>query len=396
MAVMAQTDTISLENFAKEFQVTQPSLEKAMNEKNFSEMNKIFDKQMNIFNRLSKENQESFTNVKVNILYNYACLYSLQKQKKKALQAFEECVKLGFSDYRHLLEDTDLDNIRNEKKFKEIIQSLKEKNDYVYMLQQAGKYEKVDTAGLPPFVYEPVENAKIQFVKKKFNLDSIAGNGDEISKILNLLHWVHNNIRHDGNNSALAEFDAIDLYNYHKATGKGINCRQLSITLNEMYLALGIKSRFITCLPKSKTDPDCHVINSVYSETLDKWIWIDPTNNAYVKDENGNFLSIAEVRERLIDGRPLVLNEDANWNNEEKQTAEHYLYNYMAKNLYWLQCPARSIFNVESPYRNNGEKYISLKPSGFVLPLETKSGYKDMDNRNIVTSDPDYFWQKPE
>ena len=62
------------------------------------------------------------------------------------------------------------------------------------------------------------------------------------------------------------------------------------------------------------------LINSVYSQQLQKWIWIDPTNNAYVKDENGNLLSIAEVRDRLIHNKPLVLNEDANWNNQKKQT----------------------------------------------------------------------------
>ena len=49
---------------------------------------------------------------------------------------------------------------------------------------------------------------------------------------------------------------------------------------------------------------------------------MDPTFNAYVKDEHGNLLSIAEVRERLITDQPLYLNEDANWNNKSKQTKE--------------------------------------------------------------------------
>ena len=105
-----------------------------------------------------------------------------------------------------------------------------------------------------------------------------------------------------------------------------------------------------------------------------------------MKDENGNLLGIAEVRERLIDGRPLVLNEDANWNNEIKKTKEDYLEKYMAKNLYWLQCPADSKFNVESRYRINKERYISLVPSGF-RPFGSVV--------DVVTTDPEYFWQKP-
>lgn len=54
--------------------------------------------------------------------------------------------------------------------------------------------------------------------------------------------------------------------------------------LNECYLAMGFKSRFITCMPKVMIN-DCHVINAVYSNTLNKWLWMDPTFNAYVTDE---------------------------------------------------------------------------------------------------------------
>ena len=212
------------------------------------------------------------------------------------------------------------------------------------------------------------------------------GTGDELSKIFKLLHFVHDNIAHDGGNYALCEFDAIDIYNYHKATKKGVNCRHLAITLNEMYLAMGIPSRYITCMPKNPEDSDCHVINSVYSSQLEKWIWIDPTNNAYVKDEKGNLLSIAEVRDRLIHNKPLVLNEDANWNNKEKQTKEEYLENYMAKNLYWFSCPLQSQFNPESRFRKTATTFVALLPTGFVKP-NGKEEY--------ISHDPDYFWEKP-
>ena len=149
---------------------------------------------------------------------------------------------------------------------------------------------------------------------------------------------------------------------------------------------MGIPSRYVTCMPKDPRDQDCHVINCVWSSQLEKWIWIDPTFNAYVKDENGVFLSIAEVRERLIDGRPLTLNEDANWNNENKQTKEDYLENYMAKNLYWLSCATEYCFNPESRYRYTGNKYVVLIPIGFEV-----FGHAD-----YITTDAEYFWQAPE
>lgn len=48
-------------------------------------------------------------------------------------------------------------------------------------------------------------------------------------------------------------------------------------------------------------------------------------------DENGIMLSVQEVRERLRDGRPVILNEEANWNNQQKITKEYYLDSYMVR-----------------------------------------------------------------
>ena len=62
-----------------------------------------------------------------------------------------------------------------------------------------------------------------------------------------------------------------------------------------------------------------------------------PTNNGLVMDENGIMLSVQEVRERLRDGSPVILNEEANWNNQQKITKEYYLDSYMAKNLYSIK-----------------------------------------------------------
>lgn len=87
--------------------------------------------------------------------------------------------------------------------------------------------------------------------------------------------------------------------------------------LNECYLAMGFKARYVTAMPKVYTC-DCHVINTVYSNILNKWIWVDPTYNAYLADENGKLLSIEEARERIRTDKTIVVNEDANYNNKKK------------------------------------------------------------------------------
>lgn len=317
--------------------------------------------------------------------YNLACCYSLTHQKKPALKALEQAIQLGYKDYGHMKSDTDLDFIRKDRKFKAMHEQLHQ-FDHLFVLKSAGPYCEENVDSLPQFSYQSADDARLQMVREMFKLDSVAGQGNELSKIINILSFIHNTIRHDGNNYALCEFDAIDFYNYHKATGKGINCRHLAIALNEMYLSMGIPSRYVTCMPKDPDDPDCHVINTVWSSELQKWIWIDPTFNAFVMDEHGVMLGIAEVRERLIEDRPLVLNEDANWNNESKQTKEHYLENYMAKNLYYIECVVESRFNPESRYRYAGSKYVRLLPLGFEI---------EDDEMEKSTHDEGYFWQAP-
>ncbi|MCP4217417.1 MAG: hypothetical protein GY765_22430 [bacterium] len=58
------------------------------------------------------------------VKYNLACLYSLAKKKKKALKYLNEAVADGFKNRDHMEKDTDLDNIRKEKAFKELIASM--------------------------------------------------------------------------------------------------------------------------------------------------------------------------------------------------------------------------------------------------------------------------------
>jgi hypothetical protein len=161
-----------------------------------------------------------------------------------------------------------------------------------------------------------------------------------------------------------------------------LDCGTLANVLNNCYLALGFKSRRVVCLPKDSTDFDCHSINTVYSKTYGKWLWLDPTNDAYVMNEQGELLSIAEVRERLISGLPLIVNPDANWNHKMSVTKEEYLYNYMAKNLYAFQCFVTT----------GGESKSNL-----LLPVE----YKGIIPRTKMynpkcTNNPNVFWSKPE
>ena len=318
------------------------------------------------------------------LYYDQACCYAIVGQKKQALAALGQSVELGYKDYNNMVNDNDLVSLRKDKKYQALQAQVKDRQP-LNVLKKSAPYAKDDAK--VEFRYQPKRSNNLCKVRDYFKLDSVAGQGDELSKIINLLHFAHDNIRHDGSNQAFAELDAIDLYNYYKTTGKGVNCRQLAISLCEMYLSMGIPARYVTCMPADSLDYECHVINTVWSSQLQKWLYIDPTMDAWVMDENGTMLSIAEVRERLINGQPLVLCETANWNHESQQTKEYYLETYMAKNLYYFVCKKLNRFNPESVYRDNDpEGDVRLIPVGFV-------------NNNWkcdTTTDPEVFWAKPE
>lgn len=267
------------------------------------------------------------------------------------------------------------------------------------MLKKAAKYNYSDNRFVPEFSYQAMENPNLMKIRKDLKLDSIAGTGSETSQILNLLHWVHKIIRHDGASYNPAVKNAIDLIKICKTENRGLNCRMMSTILNECYLAMGIKSRYITCMPKETDFDDCHVINMVYSNEFKRWIWIDPTFDAYVMNEKGELLGIQEVRERLINGKTLILNPEANWNNKATQTKEYYLETYMAKNLYRLKTPVYSEYDTETVKDGKEIAYVELLPLDGIeqtpQKAESTNTKTNVKTTNYKTNNPNLFWAKP-
>lgn len=261
--------------------------------------------------------------------------------------------------------------------------------DYKQKLKDAkGYYRGTLPVGMK-FRYMSPNNPDLVRLREKFNLDSVAGAGDEISKIKNLLHWVHNIVPHDGSSDNPEIKNTIAMIELCQKEERGVNCRMMAQMLTEVYLAMGFKARFVTCLPRDYVS-DCHVITTVYSNTLNKWLWVDPTFEAYVMDENGVMLSIAEVRERLRNDQPLQLNEDANWNNRSKQTKEYYLDRYMAKNLYYITCMDYARFNAETVTEGQTYRYIALMPYDEINSQTNSIGWSD-----LRVADDEWFWQTP-
>lgn len=390
ISLMPQSKEYSRREAVDRFNELRSVASSALSEEDYILAEKHIGEGIAFYHSLPSALQDKFEVIQAGNYYMLSRIYSLQQDKEKAIENFTKAVDMGFTNYMYAMRDTAMDNIRSEKRFVALMDKIRPLGDYFYILKQGGEYRtENDTPNRPLFVYEPADSKPLQMVRDYFKLDSIAGNGDEISRIKNMMTWVHNAIPHTGNGWPVSEITAIDIYNYSKANNnKSLNCEAIATVLNECYLSMGFKSRIVSCRPKKENDMESHVINCVYSTTLKKWLWMDATFNAYFTDEDGNLLSIAEVRQHLVDDKPLMLNKDANWNNKIPQTIESYVDNYMARFLYQFSCPLRSVFNSKSDYRDTDEEYMILVPVGH--------NAKDNTGGDYITHDAEYFWQAPD
>lgn len=58
--------------------------------------------------------------------YNLACRYALLKQRDLAIVTLRKAVELGYRDFRYMLEDHDLDSIRKDPRFRQLLREFSE------------------------------------------------------------------------------------------------------------------------------------------------------------------------------------------------------------------------------------------------------------------------------
>ncbi len=278
------------------------------------------------------------------------------------------------------------------------------RSQYIGVLKSYPAYNNADTSKIPNFYYDNSSDSNLIKLRKKYNLGKIAGNGTEISKMINLMHWVHNSLKYDGSSKNPNPRNTFNIIKVCKEKDRGVNCRMLATVLNEVYLAMGFKSRFVTCMPAKVNFQDCHVIDIVYSNTYKKWIYMDPTWDVYFTDNEGNYLSIEGVRERLINNEPLNINKGININfgnfftgliNLVEGINKSSYLDYMSKNLFRFDCSVKSEFDTETG-KDRSYNYIELVPKGYTsnkkIVVDSLKGY---NITTYYTNDSEKFWATP-
>lgn len=255
--------------------------------------------------------------------------------------------------------------------------------DKIELLKNAGKYAP-DSVSYN-FVYQQ-DTAKALQIREYFRLDTIVKPTEVTwNRAIALARFVAKNIPHANQNNYPKKCNAIGLWEYTRTIEPAFNCRLHSILLHELLLSEGIVNRFVTCLPADSLDSDCHVVNQVWLPEIQKWAMLDSDMRAWAEDENGTPLSLAEMRERYINGQEIIyrplLDSENNFN---------YYKMYWAKNLYWFISWEVTGYSREdnNPAFSNHDREIILVPKGF-------SGF-DLSDKSVLTTDESRFWAVPD
>jgi len=75
--------------------------------------NRQYEEGLKIDQKLSKLKPEDPA-----VFYNLACSYSLLKELKASLEALRKAIKLGYDDFSYMRKDPDLENLRQDKRYK--------------------------------------------------------------------------------------------------------------------------------------------------------------------------------------------------------------------------------------------------------------------------------------
>lgn len=241
------------------------------------------------------------------------------------------------------------------------ISSFGQNADYVSVLKQYPTYDTIEYL-IPDFTYQSDKSIEIQTFRNRYKIDSIAGTGDEFDRQIRLLKWVNSSFKHNGNNPLPSKVYADTLALVGQK--EGINCGGLAIILNSVYLSIGYKSRFITCLNNDSTFNDPHSLTIVFSNKYNKWILVDPTYCAFFTDEFDRPLSIEEIRDKLGNRLKIRLNEDFYLNSiSSSANKSNDYYQYITRNMFRFISPIHS----SSAYDLDCLEYVHLIPKGFRL-----------------------------
>lgn len=247
----------------------------------------------------------------------------------------------------------------------------------IEVLRKYSKYDSGEVTG--KYTTQMVLGNKPPKILMKYNYPDYCNRrcADKDDIVFAMLDFVCDNFKHDShvcipNSHSLAGI----IRGYEKKDSK-TNCRGLSLILAEVLRMNRIKARHVTCKPYEEPFSDCHVVVDCLMPSGAR-IMLDPTYRLYFLDDNGGYVSIAQFRQGIIEGKDFQPNINASYNGE---TFDYDAYKeYMTKNLVRFS----TNYNLDDSMSDLVKSEIELIPKGYSIDGHTK--------RVRYITDADYFW----
>lgn len=244
------------------------------------------------------------------------------------------------------------------------------------------KYASYDrTQSVPPYSTEYVLGGEIPPILEKYKFSEYIAGEDKSSDdiVFKTLDFVCDHFGHNGNSDFPSERKIEDIVEYCENNDGKINCRGLAILLASILRLLGIKARHITCMPYENPSWECHVVVDCLLPS-GKRIMLDPTWRLYLKDADGKYLSLEQLRVLLIKEQPFFINDGASYNGADFD--KEYHRNYMIKNTFRFS---------RGTYYNNGSDDDDLCCIELVPANYPAKNFSDSAKKEFVYNDAE-FW----
>lgn len=236
------------------------------------------------------------------------------------------------------------------------------------------------------------KNSYLSELATKYPIQQVVANStSDMDKMLQVLDWTNSRWKHSGNNSP-SKSDPITILNEAKAGGR-FPCFAYAIVLKAQLENAGFKSRTIYLKTKDvetrKSSPG-HVATEVYSEELQKWVFLDGQFNI-MPVLNNIPLNAVEFQKALTDSYDAL--EFKSLKEVSKRMYTEFVYDY----LYYLDTSLdhRNRIGTDiKKHRINDKGSLMLVPVGAKNPSKVDFWNMKIDYC-IYTNSLSDFYAKP-